>query len=61
MHSGVEVFIVDLPIHNIRLMSDPLFHTALNAVDVESQQRVKKFYRRDDAWSVCKGHRLIYT
>jgi len=60
MDTGVEILIVDLPIHNLDLLSDALFDTALNAVDVESQQRVKMFYRREDAWSVSKGQRFAY-
>jgi hypothetical protein len=61
MHSSIEIFIVDLPIHNLDLSSDALFDTALKVVDVGSQQRVERFYRKEDAWSVCKGHRFAFT
>lgn len=63
MDSSIEIFIVDLPIHNFNfdLSSDALFDTALKAVDVGSQQRVKRFYRKEDAWSVCKDLRFAYT
>ena len=61
MDSSIEIFIVDLPIHNFDLLSDALFDTALKAVDVGSQQRVERFYRKEDAWSVCKGHQFAYT
>ena len=60
MDPSIEVFIVDLHIHNLDRLNDTLFDIALKAVDVGSQQRVRKFYRKEDAWSVCKGHRLAY-
>jgi hypothetical protein len=56
MDSGIEMVIVGLPIHDFGLLSDALFDIALEAVDAGSQQRVKRFYRKEDAWSVCKGH-----
>jgi len=61
MQSSIEIFIVDLSTQNFDLSSDVLFDTALKAVDVGSQQRVERFYRKEDAWSVCKGHRFAYT
>jgi len=60
MDSSVEIFIVDLHIHKSDLLNDALFDTALKAVDVESQQRIKRFYRKEDAWSVCNDRRSAY-
>jgi hypothetical protein len=53
MDPGVAIFVVDLPMRNSDLLSDTLFDAALKAVDLESQQRAKRFYRKEDAWSVC--------
>src|SRR5258706_4523533 len=61
MDSSIEIFIVDLPIHNSDLLSNALFDTALKAVDVGSQRRVERFYRKEDAWSVCEGHKFAYA
>ena len=61
MDSSIEIFIVDLPIHNPDLLSNALFDAALKAVNVGSQQRVERFYRKEDAWSVCKGHQFAYA
>ncbi|KDQ09980.1 hypothetical protein BOTBODRAFT_137247 [Botryobasidium botryosum FD-172 SS1] len=56
----MELWLVNIPFQS-GVLTDQLYERALRCVSVESQNKIKRFYRRQDAWRSLIGRLLIRT